>query len=60
MARKVSKQEKEKMWKLYKELGSYKKVAAKLHRSPDTVSRHVREYEAALRTARVLIDSFTT
>lgn len=59
MARKVSEQEKEKMWKLYKEFGTYKKVAAKLRRSPDTVSRYVHEYEAAVHTATVIIDSIS-
>ncbi len=28
--------------------GSFKKVARIMHRSPDTVSRHVREFEAAV------------
>lgn len=45
---KVTKREREKMWKLFQELGSYKEVAKKLHRNPDTVSRHIAIYEAGL------------
>lgn len=48
MAKKVTEQEKRKMWELYQKYGSYKKVARTMHRSPDTVSRHVREFEAAV------------
>ena len=44
----VTQQEKEKMWQLYQEGNTFKKIAAKLRRSPDTVSRYVREYEAAV------------
>ena len=44
----VTQQEKEKMWQLYQEVGSFVKVAKKMQRSPDTVSRYVREYEAAV------------
>ena len=54
-ARRVTPQESEKMWELYKKLGSYTKVAAKLNRSPATVSRHVHEYEAAVNTAIVIM-----
>ena len=39
------------MWELYQKHGTYKKVAQKLRRSPDTVSRYVREYEIAVATA---------
>ena len=42
----VTQQEKEKMWQLYQEGNTFKKIAAKLRRSPDTVSRYVHEYEA--------------
>lgn len=43
------------MWELYQKYGSFKKVARIMHRSPDTVSRHVREFEAAVgATERVL------
>jgi DNA-binding transcriptional LysR family regulator len=51
----VTQQEKEKMWQLYNQLGSYAKAAKKLHRSPDTVSRYVREYEAAVNAASVVL-----
>ena len=44
----VTQQEKEKMWQLYQEMHSFVKVAKKMQRSPDTVSRYVREYEAAV------------
>ena len=44
----VTQQEKEKMWQLYQEGNTFKKIAEKLRRSPDTVSRYVHEYEAAV------------
>ena len=44
----VTEREKEKMWRMYQQYGCFKTVAKKMHRSPDTVSRHVREYEAAV------------
>lgn len=44
----VTEKEKEKMWKLYQEFGCFKIVAKKMRRSPDTVSRYVHEYEAAV------------
>lgn len=50
----VTQQEKEKMWQLYQEIGSFAKVAKKLRRSPDTVSRYVHEYEAAVSTASII------
>ena len=53
----VTQQEKEKMWKLYQELGSYTKVAKKLNRNPATVSRHVHEYEAAVNAASVILNA---
>lgn len=58
-AKRVTQKEKEKelMWELYQKLGSYKKVAEKLHRCPDTVSRHVHEYEAAVRAASVILNA---
>lgn len=52
---KVTQQEKKQMWELYQQLGTFKAVAKRLHRSPDTVSRHVREYEAAVGVASVII-----
>lgn len=53
----VTQQEKEQMWQLYNQLGSYAKVAKKLHRSSDTVSRYVREHEAAVNAVRVVVDA---
>lgn len=47
MARKVLPTEKEEMWQLYQKCGSYKKVAIAMDRSPDTVSKYVREIDAA-------------
>ena len=44
----VTQQEKEKMWKLFQEGNSFIKIGKKLRRSPDTVSRYVHEYEAAV------------
>ena len=55
--KKVTQQEKAKMWKLYQELGSYTKVAKKLNRNPATVSRHVHEYEAAVNAASVVMNA---
>ena len=56
MARKnVTEQEKERMWRLYQETPCYAKVAKKVNRCPDTVSKYVREYEAAIRAAAVVI-----
>ena len=51
---KVTEREKCKMWELYQELGNYTKVAKKMNRSRDTVSRYVNEYEAASRIAQIL------
>ena len=53
----VTQQEKEKMWQLYQEVGSFVKVAKKMQRSPDTVSRYVHEYEAAVSAASVVLNS---
>ena len=50
----VTEKEERKMFELYEKLGSYKKVAAKLRRSPDTVSRHIAKYSAALLVANAL------
>lgn len=54
MAKKVTTDEKKQMWQLYQDLGTYAKVAKKMKRSPDTVSKYVKEYEAAYRTAQIL------
>lgn len=53
----VTQQEKEKMWQLYQEMRSFVKVAKKMQRSPDTVSRYVREFEAAVSTASIVINA---
>ena len=57
MAKKVTEKEKQRMWKLYQQLGSYTKVAKKLRRSPDTVSRHVQTYEAAVRATGYVLNA---
>ena len=44
------------MWELYQQYGSYTKVAKKMHRSPDTVSRYVNEYERGLSVAQAIIN----
>ena len=51
----VTQQEKEKMWQLYQDGNSFVKIGKKLHRSPDTVSRYVHEYEAAIGAASLVI-----
>ena len=53
----VTQQEKEQMWQLYNQLGSYTKVAKKLHRSSDTVSRYVHEFEAAVGAVKVVLNA---
>lgn len=53
----VTQQEKEKMWQLYQEVGSFVKVAKKMQRSPDTVSRYVHEYEAAVSAAGYVLNA---
>ena len=53
----VTQQEKEQMWQLYNQLGSYAKVAKKLHRSSETVSRYVREFEAAVGAASIVMNA---
>ena len=55
MARKVTEQEKEKMWRLYQETPNYTKVGKMVKRDPATVSKYVREYEAAVRAAAVVL-----
>lgn len=49
MSRRVLPQEKEEMWQLYQKCGSYKKVAIAMDRSADTVSKYVKEVDAAKR-----------
>ena len=53
----VTQKEKEKMWQLYQEVGSFVKVAKKMQRSPDTVSRYVHEYEAAVSAAGYVLNA---
>ena len=53
----VTQREKQKMWQLYNELGSFAKVAKKLNRCADTVSRYVHEYEAAVSAAGYILNS---
>lgn len=57
MASRVSQAEKELMWKLYQKYGTFKAVAEKLGRGRDTVSRYVREYEAAVHAASVVLNA---
>ena len=59
MATYVSAAERELMWKLYQKYGTFKAVADKLNRNPGTVSRHVREYEAAVSAAGYVLNSVT-
>ncbi|MBE6782950.1 MAG: hypothetical protein E7536_02940 [Ruminococcaceae bacterium] len=52
----VTTREKKRMWELYQLLGSYKLVAKKMKRSPDTVSKYVSEYETALQVAHSILN----
>lgn len=60
MATYVSAAERELMWKLYQKYGTFKAVAEKLNRNPGTVSRHVREYEAAISAAGYVLNTQNT
>lgn len=51
----VTTQEKDKMWQLYQEGNTFAKIAKKLQRSPDTVSRYVHEREAEENAIRVAV-----
>jgi len=53
----VTQQEKEKMWQLYKEGTTFAKIAKKMQRDPGTVSRYVHEYEAAVTAAGYVINN---
>ena len=53
----VTEKEKEKMWQLYQNLGTFTAVAKKMKRDPATVSRHVREYEAAIGAAGYVMNA---
>lgn len=59
-AKRVTPQEQKKMWELYKKLGNYAAVARKLKRSPDTVSRHIKVYEAAYLVAAAMEEANKT
>lgn len=50
MAKRVTEKEKEKMWQLYQQHGSFAKVAKLSKRDRSTVARYVSEYEAVVRT----------
>ncbi len=50
----VTESEKQKMWQLYQELGTFTAVARKMKRDPATVSRHVHAYEAAVEAAKFI------
>ena len=56
MATRTTEIEKELMWKLYQQYGVMKTVAEKVGRSTSTVSRYVREYEAAIRAAGSILN----
>ena len=56
----VTQQEKEKMWQLYQDGNSFVKIGKKLRRSPDTVSRYVHKYKAAVNAVRVVTDAQNT
>ena len=51
----VTQKEKEKMWQLFQDGNSFVKIGKKLRRSPDTVSRYVHEYEAAVGAVSVIL-----
>lgn len=44
----VTQKEKMKMYENYLKLGSYKKVAKRMRRSPDTVAKYIREIELVI------------
>ena len=52
----VTQKEKEKMWQLFQEGFSFIKIGKKMRRSPDTVSKYVREYEAAVGAASYILN----
>ena len=60
MAKAVTELEKERMWRLYQETPVYAKVAKKVKRDPATVSKYVREYEAAVRAAEYVLNAQNT
>lgn len=55
----VTQRERQKMWQLYQELGSYKQVAKKMRRSPDTVAKYVAIVEESIQIAQATISATT-
>ena len=55
----VTQKEKNKMWLLYQELGSYKKVAKRMRRSPDTVAKYVSMIEETIQVAQATINALS-
>ena len=53
----VTQKEKENMWQLFQDGNSFVKIGKKLRRNPDTVSRYVHEYEAAVGAAGYILNS---
>ena len=53
----VTQQEKEKMWQLHQEGNTFAKIAKRMQRDPGTVSRYVREYEAAVTAAGYVLNA---
>ena len=53
---KVTQAEKKRMWEHYQKLGSYKKVAKKMRRNVDTISKYVNEYENGLKVAQAILN----
>ena len=53
----VTQKEEEKMWQLCQDGNSFVKIGKKLRRKPDTVSRYVREYEAAVGAAGYVLNA---
>ena len=57
MAVRVTQIEKDLMWELYKQGYSIETIADTMGRGHSTVSRYVREREAAINAARVVMDA---
>ena len=57
MAKRVSEQEKQKIWELYQKYGSISVVAKKSGRCRSTVSRYVGEFEAATRATAYILNA---
>lgn len=55
----VSQKEKNRMWALYQDLGSYAAVAKRMKRSPDTVAKYVAQIESVVGTAQADIEAIT-